>query len=188
MNEQIKVLDAQIRECFGRVIYSHKTHEKAADIYLTRLKIIKNSQIILSVLTTGSILANLFNIFGLAILAQILSAIFSIVLLVLNAYSRNFNLGELVQKHRDTANKLWKVREDYLSLLTDIKAETLKLDLIQSKRDSLQDELESIYSAAPPTFAKAYKLAQTTLQINEEFTFNDQEINKFLPKLLQKDL
>ena len=32
--ESLQVLEGQMRECFGRVVYSHKTHEKCADILL----------------------------------------------------------------------------------------------------------------------------------------------------------
>ena len=27
-----RILEGQLRECYGRVVYSHKTHEKCADI------------------------------------------------------------------------------------------------------------------------------------------------------------
>jgi hypothetical protein len=35
------ILEGQLRECFGRVVYSHKAHEKCADILLSRLDRIK---------------------------------------------------------------------------------------------------------------------------------------------------
>jgi hypothetical protein len=185
MNNDIKILESQIRECFGRVIYSHKTHEKCSDIYLYRLALIKNSQIILAALTTGTLLSDIFSLFGLGIWAKILSIIFSITLLVLNTYNKNFNLGELAQKHKDTAIKLWEVRERYLSLITDIKAGLMSAATIQTKRDVLQTELQTIYSASPATFNKAYKEAQKALQISEDFTFIDGEIDKFLPHSLR---
>ena len=51
------ILEGQLRECFGRVVYSHETHEKCADILLSRLSQIKLWQIILSAVTTGSFIA-----------------------------------------------------------------------------------------------------------------------------------
>lgn len=185
MNEQILVLNAQIRECFGRVVYSHKTHEKCADIYFSRLNLIKNIQIGLAALTTGTVLSDIFGLFGLGIWAKIISAVSSVALLGLNTYNKNFNLGELVQKHRDTALKLWSVRENYLSLLADIKAGIADAEVIQRERDHLQDELEDIYASAPPTFSKAYEDARKALQISEELTFTDGEIDKFLPDSLR---
>ena len=39
------LLESQLRECFGRVVYSHKTHEKCADIYHRKQGFIKLVQI-----------------------------------------------------------------------------------------------------------------------------------------------
>ena len=32
MSEQKVLLESQIREIYGRVVYTHKTHEKCADV------------------------------------------------------------------------------------------------------------------------------------------------------------
>jgi hypothetical protein len=34
----VDALEAQIRECFGRVVYSTKTHEKCADNSMEKLR------------------------------------------------------------------------------------------------------------------------------------------------------
>src|SRR5437870_7815305 len=91
------VLEAQLRECFGRVVYSHKTHEKCADILLTRLARIKLAQIVLSALTTAGFVA---AVFGNSAIGGIIGLLISIALLVLNAYTKDYDLGELAQKHR----------------------------------------------------------------------------------------
>lgn len=186
MNEKINIVNQQIRECFGRVTYSHKTHEKCADIYIEKLNRVKNWQIILSALTTGTVLADLFNLLGLDVIGSVLAAMFAIALLALNTYSKSYNLGELVQKHRDTAIAIWKIREDYFSLLVDTEAEVLSLEQIVFRREELQQALESVYVSAPPTFKEAYKRAQKALQLEEELTFSDKEIDQFLPEILRK--
>ena len=43
-NDRSIILDAQLRESFGRVVYSHKAHEKEADILLAKLAKIKLGQ------------------------------------------------------------------------------------------------------------------------------------------------
>jgi len=101
--ERRKILEAQIRECFGRVVYSHKTHEKCADILLSRLSKIKLWQIILSAITTGGFIATLFDTSKIGTIAGI---IISSSLLILNAYTKNYDLGELAQKHKQAANDL----------------------------------------------------------------------------------
>ncbi|MEI7672211.1 MAG: SLATT domain-containing protein, partial [Deltaproteobacteria bacterium] len=91
------ILEGQLRECFGRVVYTHKTHEKCADILMTRLSRIKLSQIILSAITTGGFIAAFMGAGEIGASAGI---IVSTALLVLNAYTKDYNLGELSQKHR----------------------------------------------------------------------------------------
>ena len=84
------VLEGQLREAYGRVVYSHKTHEKCADILLSRLARIKLSQIILSAITTGGFVA---VVFGAGKVGAAAGVLVSTALLVLNAYTKNYDLA-----------------------------------------------------------------------------------------------
>jgi hypothetical protein len=183
-NSQFKVLDAQIRECFGRVVWSHKTQEKCADIVSARHNIVKYVQIGLSALTTTGVLV---TVFGEHKTIGIITAIISAILFAINTYVKGHDLGEIAQKHSDSASDLWNVREEYFSLLTDIKAEIIDIDELVTKRDSLQDRLSNIYKGSPRTINKAYKEATKALKLNEELTLSDNEINMFLPNELKKE-
>lgn len=177
------MLEAQIRECFGRVVWTHKTQEKCADILLTKNKYYKTVQIILSALTTTGLIV---VIFGDCKIVEIFSAIISSVLLIINTYLKSHDLGGLSQKHSDAASDLWNIRESYFSLLTDLKTGVDSLDEIKQRRDDLQLKLSSIYKSCPRTNPKAYKKASKALNLNEEMTFSDDEINNFLPVELRK--
>ena len=177
------VLEGQLRECFGRVVYSHKTHEKCADMLLSRLSTIKLWQIILSAVATGGFIAALF---GAGRVGAGLGIAVSTTLLVLNAYTKNYDLGELGQKHRQSASDLWLIREKYLSLITDLRMGGRSLEDLRRDRDALLEELHSVYSGAPSTTFRAYKKAQEALQQLEEMTFSDAEIDAFLPKELKR--
>ena len=184
-NSQAKMepLEAQIRECFGRVAWSHKTQEKCADILLKRDKTIKIWQIGLSAVTTTSIIGSFL---GESQIGVIIGGILSAVLLGLNAYTKGYNLGEISQKHSDAAIQLWNIRELYLSVLTDIKSNTTTIEDIQNRRDQLQEKLATIYQGSPRTISKAYVEATKALKVNEELTFSDEEIDKLLPVALRK--
>jgi hypothetical protein len=181
--ENINILEAQIRECFGRVVYSHKTQEKCADIIQNRHKYLKITQIILSALITTSLVVKLL---GDNQIALYISVILSTILLALNSYMKDYDLGEIMQKHANAANELWNIRESYLSLLVDMKANTISIDQIIAQRDGLQNKLLNIYSGAPRTHSKAYKEASNALKLSEEMTFSDKEIDTFLPLELRK--
>jgi hypothetical protein len=185
MTDSNRVLEGQLRECFGRVVYSHKTHEKCADILLTHHKWIKISQIILSALVTGGILSTpLFDEWKLFV--TVASATLSTALLVLNSYTKDYDLGELAQKHRRAGADLWLVREKYLSLLTDIRIGDKPREEIVAYRDKLLGELHATYTGAPSTDIKAYAAAQKALKDLGDMTFSDAEIDAFLPTELKR--
>lgn len=181
--EAYSILESQLRECYGRVVYSHKTHEKCADILLEKLSKIKVWQIILSAITTGGFIAVFF---GVGRLGVSIGVVVSTALLVLNAYTKDYDLGELAQKHRLAGADLWLIREKFLSLITDLRLGGEPIDVLQAKRDGLLEELHVIYAGSPSTTIKAYRKAQEALQVLEDMTFSDEEIDALLPKMLEK--
>jgi hypothetical protein len=183
MSEQEVLLESQIREIYGRVVYTHKTHEKCADVLKERNDCLKLTEVILSALTTTSILV---LIFGEGIVFQFLAALFSTTLLCLTLYSKDYNLLALAEKHKQAALDILEVRENLLSLLVDIRIGNKDVSDYQIERDNLNEQLVNTYRGAPKTINKAYKIASKALQKNEEFTFSDDEIDKFLPESLRK--
>ncbi len=179
----LDLLEAQLRENYAKIVYSHKTQEKCADILSKRNNSIKTIQIILSALTTTGLMVKVFQ--G-ANWALVVGTIFSTIQLALTAFMKEYNLGETIQKHSNTASEMWEVREQYLSLLTDLKAGLVTPEEVLHKRDELLEKLSKTYKGSPRTFSKAYKAAQDALKINEELTFNDDEIDNFLPSQLRK--
>jgi hypothetical protein len=177
------ILEGQLRECFGRVVYSHKTHEKCADILLERFSQIKLWQMILAAVTTGGFIA---AVFGAGTIGALIGILVSTALLVLNAYTKNYDLGELSQKHRRAGADLWIIREKYLSLITDLRMGDKPIETLKKERDDLLVELHAVYSGAPSTTYQAYKKAQEALKQLEDMTFSDSEIDAFLPKELKR--
>ena len=116
----------------------------------------------------------------------IVPAVLSTALVFINLYFKNYNYGQMAQSHRETADRLWNVRESYLSLLTDLAAEIVTPAHASDKRDKLQKDLATIYSRAPRTNSNAYQKAQQALKYNEDLTFSVEEIDAFLPDVLKK--
>jgi len=177
------ILIGQLRESYGRVVYSHKTQEKCADLLLTKLGQIKFWQILLSALTTAGFIGAAF---GVGTIGAVIGGIVSVTLLALNAYTKNYDLGELAQKHKQAAADLWLIREQYLNLLVDLEMKEKPLESLQSARDELVKQLHEIYRGAPSTTSKAYLSAQNALQHLEDMTFAEEEIDAFLPKVLRR--
>jgi len=181
--KQYDLLEAQIRECFGRVAWTHKTQEKCADRLNKKDSQFKWLQIILSGLTTTAFFATLF---GNNEITLLVGTVISVILFVINTYLKENDLGKTAKSHSETASKIWNIRESYLSLITDIKSRSLTVDEVKEKRDNLQAELVGIYEIAPRTNGEAYGDASDALKNNEELTFSDKEIDVLLPKNLRK--
>jgi hypothetical protein len=181
-------LEAQIRECFGRVVYAAKTHEKCADLCTKKLGHLKLWQILLSALTTSGLIAAVFGGDKLSYPATLGATVVSMLLLGLNAYTKDIDPGQQAEKHKKTASQLWDVRESYLSLLADLHDSDISLDAARIKRDGLQTRLASIYETAPRTTSEAYADASTGLKEREELTFSDAEIDAFLPQTLRRGI
>lgn len=184
MSDLDKALEGQIRECYGRVVYTHKTHEKCADLLFKQHQRIKKVQIGMSAVVTCGVIGTIFP--ETESVWAILTAIVSTALFALNAYTKDYDLGEVAQKHRQSAAEVWLVREEYLTLLTDLKSKAVTDDQARERRNDLLLELGKIYSGAPSTNAKAYKMAQKALQQMEDMTFSNEEIDKFLPRELRR--
>jgi hypothetical protein len=183
MNNDFSPLEDQIRDCFGRVVYTHKTHEKMADNCNKRLTKFKVSQIIISSITASGAFSVLFIDQSWL---KILTALVSLVSLILTGYMKGFDPGGTAQKHRDAAANIWPIRESYQSLLTDIRMKTINDAEAAARRDELQERLSAIYKGAPHTNSTAYLQAQNALKNNEEYSFSDEEIDQFLPNSLRK--
>lgn len=184
MNDQKNLLESQIREIYGRVIYTHKTHEKCADVLKTRSDCLKFAEIFLSAATTTSIL---IVVFGEEKVFQFIAALCSTILLGITLYSKDFNLLAIAEKHKQAALNILEIREKLLSLLVDIKIGNKEIKQFQQTRDVLNEQLVNTYRGAPKTINKAYQIASKALQQNEEFTFSDAEIDKFLPGSLRRN-
>jgi hypothetical protein len=75
---------------------------------LSRLSRIKFFQLLLASLTTGGFL---FTIFDSTKILAVLGALVSTALLVLNFYTKDYDLGAVAQKHKQAANDIWLIRE-----------------------------------------------------------------------------
>lgn len=176
---------AQVREAYGRVVYTHKTHEKQADKYFSSHRRQQQILVGLTVLSSGVFLASLLRLVLDETWAAVATSFVALLVSAINLGTKTFRYGEDAQKHRDVAAKAWNLRESYLSLIVDIQSGVLDLADARDRRDHLQHQAYEIYSDAPRTSSTAYQAAQAGLKDNEELTFTSQEIDHLLPESLR---
>ncbi len=181
-NSQGFKLESQLREAYGKIVYTYTCHNKKATRLLKLNDNIKVWQIVLSSLSTGGFITTIiFN----DTLVKIIGAVISFLLVIVNSYTKNFNLVGEANEHIKTANLLWKIREEYISLLIDF--EILSVEEIMVKRDELQNRTFEVYSSSLSTDKKSYKEAQKSLKTEEEQTFSEKEIDVMLPSSIRRE-
>lgn len=180
-----EILLAQIRESYGRVVYTHKTHEKQADLYFQKHRCQQRFFVGLTALSSGTFLVALLGLVVDEVWASLVTSFVALLISGVNLSVKTFQYGEETQKHRDAAAQVWNLRESYLSLITDLRAGTKTLDEARARRDQLQQQALEVYSAAPRTTSDAYGLAQKALKDNEELTFSESELDLLLPVKLR---
>lgn len=175
-------LEDVVRHSFASVVWSHKIQEKQADIYSDRFKFLENVKIVVSAIASAGILTLIFtDPFWL----KISTAILSIISTAIYAYGRSFNMQELILSHKTAANKLWNARERYKILLTEIRWQSKSVECLFDEYKNLSNDVGLIYQEAPNTTDKAVQKAKEALEIKKDNTFEDGEIDSFLPHFLK---
>lgn len=177
----------QVRESFGRIVYSHKTHEKQADICFTKHRWQQGVLIGLTALSSGTFLVSVFGLVADPVLTSLATSSIALLVTWISLGAKTFRFADESDAHRSVASRLWSVRESYISLIADLMSDAVSDAQGRGRRDELQEAARDAFSDAPRTTSKAFTRAQDGLKNNEEMTFTPREIDLFLPAALRLD-
>lgn len=172
---------ATARELYGRVIYSHKVHEKEREIWSGKVCWMNRVNIALTGMTTvfAVISASLKPLWAL-----ILTAISAAAAVCFAVWQASADPASKEAKHRITAKELLWIRDQFLLFIGSCQGGAPPPDA-QGQLDMLTRQLTAVYKFAPDTSPEAYAVADKTLK-SGHFTFSDEEIDGFLPTDLRK--
>ena len=192
-----KLLLSATRHFFAQCVFMNSIHYKAynrvnerQNLYRTVTLAIAGATVVLiasellamRVLNDKSILNNTLDI-----LAN-LGLVFTASSLIFNFYQK-VDLCELKLQHRIAAEAYKQLRDEYMMLIEQIMSNSVQENELRSKSTQLQIEYSRIGKSTPTTTGDDYAEAQNGLGIgsndNEEFTWSNDEINRFLPKELR---
>jgi hypothetical protein len=176
---------AQVREAFGRVAYTHKTHEKQADLCFTKHRWQQGVLIALTAVSSGTFLVAAVSQFASTAVTSLVTSTIAVLVTWVTLGAKTFRFHEEAEAHRDIAARLWDVRESYVSLIADLMSADVSDADARARRDKLQEATRKVYSSAPRTSPKAYGRAQQGLKNNEELTFSSRELDLLLPEALR---
>lgn len=170
---------AVLKESFGRVVYSHKTQEKAKEINECRAVAIKWMNIALVGVTS---ISAAYNLIASPDKVFIITTILSAISLMFVVAQLSFDPESRARANKSCADKLWLIRERYINLISDAVSGNLTEENFTRERDNLAKDLFQAYDDAPIAGGLAYKRARKALKIDKELTFSPKEVDQFLPE------
>lgn len=179
---------AIVRQSFAQTVFTHQVQEIAAAdkrkkvFYVKLLNVFFVAVVlILLVLQIKDSTNLIYSYLGAGI--TIAEVVFLIVQLT-------FDFENQSLLHKNAALKYMGLRDRYRLLITDIMNETGPKRELVARRNSLQEEYQSISDLSPATGSKEFDAAQLALNKKgivkgEQFTWSDAEIDHFLPETLR---
>ena len=183
IDEQREPILATARELYGRVVYSHKTHEQEREIWAGKACTVNRINIWLTSLTT------LFAVISAALKptwALVLTALFAAATVAFALYQSGFDPVGKENQHRAAAKELLWIREQLLLLITECHLPDSSQKHLERCLEVLTRELTAVYKFAPNTSPEAYASAEKMIK-SGHFTFSDDEIDTLLPSALRKN-
>jgi hypothetical protein len=184
MDKQFESLEGLVRESYIAIMWTHKVHEKQADIYLFQFRIMEWIKIVVSALTSCGIISIVFTD---QLWIKVVSAIISFSLVVINTAFKSFSTQELYMIHKNAANTLLIIRDKYRHLLLEIRTEAKPFADLDFEYIDLESEKHQAYNKSPITDKRAFKAARKALNVANDNTYTDEEIDRYLPNELRSD-
>ena len=180
--EQYQVLLDVVRQEYASVVWTHKIQEKQADIYFKRYNLLESVNIIFASLTSCGIVS---TIFGGELCAKIITMFLSFVTLAITAYYKSFNLKSIGYGNKVSANEFLVIRNRLLRIIADIHIHRKSCEEIEEDFSRVMETLDNLYVHAGQTTDDAVKMAMKGLKEREEYTYSNEEIDRFLPPQLR---
>jgi hypothetical protein len=173
---------ATARELYGRLVYTHLTHEKERLIWSGKVCWMNRINLGLAAATTffAILSATLQPVWSIT-----LTALFAVATVCSLMWQSNYDPAGKEAQHRTAAKELLWIREQFLLLITDCHISTYPQRDLEQRLNELTRELTAVYKFAPNTSPEAYAQAKAAIDAGH-FTFSDEEIDAMLPVDLRK--
>jgi hypothetical protein len=178
-----------VRQSFANTVFTHKVHEIAAERQNTYSFVVKICNVVLVSIVLFFLYLQTKNPDD--VIYSYIGAMISISEIVFLIVQLTFSFENRMVLHKNSALKFLGLRDAYRALIADIMNENIVKKEVIARRDVLQREYQIICELAPQTGYGEYLGAQMklnkrdTIVEGEEFTWSDEEINRFLPSELK---
>ena len=132
----------------NQIVEQHKSHVRKALAQARWGRRLRGAE---ALLMGGVSIAAVSAAYSQGRVTTIVAAVLAgVALLVLLAHLA-FDFDTSARAHAEMTNRLWHIRERYRALLSDLQEGIVDVGTARSRRDSLMNELQQIYSSGPMT-------------------------------------
>ena len=183
---------ATIRFYFAQCVFMNSIHYKAH----SRLAKVQNRYRNITISISGATLIVIIlqaigleeNLTHLLRILSFCGMILTATSLIFTMYSKE-DIGEIKSQHRNIAEEYKILRDSYMMLIGEAMSNAYDEKTLREKGQELQKLYSAIGKYSPTTTYDDYQNTQKGLGLSgekdEEFTWSDKEINRFLPQLLR---
>lgn len=173
---------------YADVVWTHKIHEKQAEIYINRNAILQRADILSSSITcasVGTLLLGWLAEYQTAV--NVITALSSFATTALTLFLKCFDYARLAAQHKSFATRFLGVRNRLRQIICELKSQSRPLKEIRSDLATLNNELQHLYELAPQTTETAVNKAKEALNIKKEASYSSEEINNLMPDNLRQE-
>ncbi|OBJ08636.1 hypothetical protein A5624_19930 [Mycobacterium sp. 1482292.6] len=173
---------SDVRQTYGRLVYTHKTHEKEAERKVTQNLWLTWTNLVVIAVTLAATLAMpvLKNTW-----AQWIPVGSAVIAFGFATAQLSFQPQREAAEQRNAAKSFLNLRDDFGRLIADAQ-ENADTNTVRARYDVLTARLAELYAYAPQTSGRAYQHARDALAGDEELVFTDVELNRMLPQELRR--
>ena len=182
MMEKYHILLDTVRQQYASVVWTHKIQEKQADLYAEKYRKFETANIFFASLTACGIVGVIFQD---GIILKIITAVLSFITVFIAAYNKSFDLKALAAANKTAANQFVGIRNDLLQIISDIHIMEKSVVEINMDFSETMKRLNKLYVEVPTTTQDAVDAEREALKVKNDYTFDDAEIDSFLPPALQ---
>lgn len=180
----LDMCESRMRHLAANIIWTHKVHEKQADIYSDKYRRITSLDIGLTAISGCGVFGSVFLDCRIV---KIVSFIFIAVSLYVTIFSKIIDYSRLSSEQVYSANDFLEMRETAFNVLAKIHLKECNAAQACDDINLILREYSRTCRSAPRTTAEAVIYAEKALKDDGDSSYTEDEIDELLPQYLRRN-
>ncbi len=168
------------------VMWTHKVHEKQAEIYFGYHECLYWIDVCLSFVTACGVFALARNLLPCyQWLIELLSIITSVLATGFAIFIKHCDFCNQARQHKSAAVRFLGIRNRLYQIVGDFRSGNRPIEDIRAEFAQIRETTQALYELVPQTTPKALAKAETALKTKKESSYSQEELNALLPEYLR---